>query len=121
MQQADRQARMQNAQFGSNILSSRLGQIGAAQQGRQQLFVDPQNVLRSSGVGLSGGQLFGGLAGLQGSIGSANQQAAFSEQAANQKQGFGRSLLQGVAGGAASGFGKSLGGGFNFDFFGSKK
>jgi len=109
VQQADRQARLQNAQFGSNILSNRLGQLGTARAGRADLFLDPRNTLVSSGVGLTGGQLFSGISGLQSQIGASNQEASFAEQAANQKQGFGRSLIEGAVGGFAGQAGAGLG------------
>jgi predicted lipid-binding transport protein (Tim44 family) len=76
------------------------------------MFMDPRATLRSSGVGLTGQS----IAGLAGNLFSANQQAAAAEQAANQKEGFGRSLIKGVAGGLAGGFGMGLGGNFGSNF-----
>lgn len=94
---ADRQARMQNNQFASNRLNQQLQQTGQVQQGRAGLFIDPQNVLRSSGVGLTGGQLFQGISGLSGSVARGNIEADATEQEANRSEGFGRTLLKGAA------------------------
>jgi hypothetical protein len=101
-QQADRQARMQNAQFAAGVLGTRQSLFQTPLMHRQQLFLDPRSAtgitpgsLMSAGIGLGGGALQAGL-GVAKSAAESNLQAAQAEAVANRRGGMLGNVLKGI-------------------------